>query len=213
MNPVGSAWRHSQSSLGQTLAANPRLRIMLVLMGLVIVAEMGMKWLDHTESQLNERAQLMAQIVQLKSQTRDPKKIESAFQYAQGAQKIAATRLLEARSEALAQAQLQDWMGELTQQANTQVLNLNIGNARPASAKAPVAAPAQPPQSGQTQSGNVIEVPVTLAIRFTPESLTAILNALEGAPALVRIESLSVRRPERRVDLGIVVPVRIKAME
>lgn len=186
---------------------------MLILVGLVIVAEMGMKWLDHTESQLNERAQLMAQIVQLKSQTRDPKKIESALQYAQGAQKIAAMRLLEARSEALAQAQLQDWMGELTRQVNTQVLSLNIGNARPASAKAPIAATAQPPQSGQKQNGNVIEVPITLAIRFTPESLTAILNALEGAQALVRIESLSVRRPERRVDLGIVVPVRIKATD
>jgi hypothetical protein len=204
------AWDARQQGLSKAIAANPRLRIMIGLTALVVLVELGMRWVDSTEAQFNERAQLQAEMAQLKFQTRDPRALDTALQYANGASKLASMRLLEAGSEALAQAKLQDWHGDLTREANLQVISLNVGNARPVTAKTTPPAAARPQATSQVAS-TIIEVPVTLAIRFTPESLSAVLSGLEGAQALVRIESISVRRLERRVDLGLVYPVRIKA--
>ncbi len=199
-----------RQGLSKAIAANPRLRIMIGLTVLVVLVELGMRWVDSIEAQFNERAQLQAEMAQLKFQNRDPRTLDTALQYANGASKLASMRLFEAGSEALAQAKLQDWHGDLTREANLQVISLNVGNARPVSVKTPTQTAARPQAASQVASP-IIEVPVTLAIRFTPESLSAVLSGLEGAQALVRIESISVRRLERRVDLGLVYPVRIKA--
>jgi uncharacterized membrane-anchored protein YhcB (DUF1043 family) len=236
--PLTSGWQRRVQSWRQSLAANTRLRWMLALIGLVIVVELGLRWFDDVQVQLNQRAELMATLSQIKTQVKDPKKLEDTLASAELAKSLADERVLQVGFEALAQAQLHDWITKITKEANVQVLRLTVGSARAVAARpsgnalgavganAPRDAAHLPaglgatlgaggPASMQAASASMtaapmVEVPVTLVIRFSPQTLGSVLEQIESGDWLVRVETLSVRRNERRVDIGMVVPVRLQ---
>jgi hypothetical protein len=108
------------------------------------------------------------------------------------------SRLWQANSIGLAQAALQDWLSRALQAAKA---------VRPAvtvtASDTPVAEGA--PGGGRGQVEDLWKVSAKLEFAFAPESLMAVLEALEGSQHTVAVESLEVRtEPTPRAEIGVV---------
>lgn len=191
----------------QSWQANPRLRILLSLIALIIIADASLRWLDGVTQQLTRRTELQAEVAQLQRQTRDPQRLQHNLADARLLQQHALHRILLVRSEAQAQARLQDWLTQLVQQNNVQVMALSVGSARPVTEATPQA---KHDKTLDTRPRADMSLTANMTVRFTPDALNTLLLALEDAEWIVRIDSLSVRRAERRVDIVLSVPVRIE---
>ncbi len=184
---------------------NRRLRWLFALTFSVLLADGCLRWLDWFGAAQAQKVKLEARLSQLDAQSRDLTALRSTLRAAQDLEKQAKARLLTTRSEAVAQAKLQDWLLDVAVKNRLVLQALTVGAARPAADSKTE----RPDERQSKTSDGLMELPVSLSILMTPDAVVAALQALEEGPWWLRVQSFSIRTAERRIELGIVVPLRI----
>jgi hypothetical protein len=194
-------------SLRRNWSANPRVRWLLGVIVLILMVEGALRWYEWIGRSFQELGSLQLKITQLRNQTRDISLLQGTLNTASEVEVQAKTRLLASRSEAAAQAILQDWVAGVAAKVGSANHSSTVGAARPAG------------QTGRPQPGAetsprgeaLFEVPVSITATMTPESVIAWLRAIEGGPWMIRTQSLSIRTADRRFEIGLLVPITMKA--
>jgi Tfp pilus assembly protein PilO len=174
---------------------NARLRWLAALIVLVLVFEGAMRWWGWFDSLSQQRTRLEISAAQLKAQSRDTNALQATLASVQGLEKQAKARLLTTRSEAAAQAQLQDWVLELARSRQLLVNNVVAGAARPAT----TTKTERPDEQSRVATDGLLEFPLNITLMLTAESVAAALSAVETGPWLLRVHSVSIRVTERRI--------------
>ncbi|MBX3586296.1 MAG: hypothetical protein KF796_06605 [Ramlibacter sp.] len=192
---------------------NRRLQWGLVVILLVMLTDMGARWKERIERKQQTLTQLQIDVSTLKGQAKNEGAMRTALRDARQAAELADARLWVVSSEAVGQARLKDWLIELLKQsgANGYAANVAAPKALVESRPEVPGDNARPPASAGLPLGrDLFDFGATATFIFTPESLEKVLAGIEAGEPLTRVESLSVRRNDRRVEIGIRVLMRLK---
>ncbi|MCW5649924.1 MAG: hypothetical protein KIS62_09275 [Ramlibacter sp.] len=194
--------------MGDEFRRNRRLQWGLMVIAIVLFADLGARWKDRIDANQKKLAQTQIDLATLKRQAKNEEAMAKALNDARRAAELADARLWVVTSEAVGQAKVKDWLADLLRQAGVGNASINV-----AAARAVVGQQDESSGAGASKPGvgvGLYEFSATSAFAFTPDSLEKLLAAVESGEPLARIESLSVRRNERRVELGVRVLIRLK---
>lgn len=123
-------------------------------------------------------------------------------------------RLWSVPTEAQAQARLRDWLTSALRTAKAghpTVSLLPVQNAAAVPASAPVATAAAGPAASapSEESSRTLRVRATVSFDLAPRALEDALQQIERGGQLARIDSLTVSRSSRRVEMAVSVPVTL----
>lgn len=194
----------------QNLKLDRRL-IWLLAAGMVaVVGELATRsWESHQAlgaelKSVRGRAQLMRQAadqIDWARQTRLMQEMRSDLE----------AKLWHSPSEAQAQARLRDWLGTTLRAAGLTRFTLNLlppqQTGVPAAALAD-SAPAKPLNESKPQTA--LRVRANVSFELAPTVLEAVLLGLERSGQLANIDSITVSRRSRRVELSVSLPVLVE---
>ncbi|MBX3654348.1 MAG: hypothetical protein KF686_09190 [Ramlibacter sp.] len=195
----------------QEIRSNRRLQWGGFVIVLVLTADLGARWGERLHTMQQTYAQLQAEVASLRSQARNESTMAVALRDARAASDLADARLWVVSSEAVGQARLKDWLVELLKQSNANGYAVSIANPKALSPSATEkSAAAVESRGNEFKPSGILEFGATISFVFTPESLEKVLASTEAGEPLAKVESLSVRRNERRVEIGLRVLMRVK---
>lgn len=196
MKRSGSIW----IPLVQEFRANPRLRYLAALVLLVLLVEGGLRWADSLTQQQAALTQLQSDLAKLRSHSRDEKSLRASLATVAGQSQAIEQRIWSVPSEAVGQARLKDWLVGVAQRSVADQYNITLGGGGDTARPAATAKPA---------NAALRELRATMSFRFTPSALEAVLAEIEGGQPFAAIDTLSVKRQERKVELTVRVLVRV----
>lgn len=209
------------NSMLDEFRTNPRLQVGLLLIVTVLVVYAGLLWHDEVTSLEQRLREIKDELQVVQQQNANPKPWqEYVAQVDQRAQTLY-ERLWFVDTEAAAQARLNDWLTGIAKSAKLirPVIALATvtpmqqsefaGNPSSAILKTPntvtAAAPGELPDAAQ-----LYLVKSSLNFAFTPETLEAVLMAIEGSPPLAVIESITVNKRTLAVEVRVKVLATLK---
>ncbi len=203
----------TMQKLLEELRRNRRLQVGLAAIALVILGDRALAWSDSLDARRQALTQAQIEVATLKSQARNEPTMQMAMRDIRAAAALADARLWVVSSEAVGQARLRDWLIDQIKLAGAGNYTVNVASPKPVVAagaegvasNAPSALPSSP-----ATGGGLFEYGAALTFTLTPESLEKMLTALEAGDAMSKLESLSVRRNDRRVELGVRMLMRVK---
>ena len=190
--------------------ANRKLQYGLLGIALILCVEGGTRWTESLAAQEKQLQQLRSELSHLRSQSRDEEDLKRQLGDLKSAQQTIDERLWVVSSEAVGQAQLADWLSGLLKKAEAKNFKLVLSSPRPVSK-----AVGRGGQVGGTkepsvqEAGDLREFRANVTMQFSPVSLERVLRDIEGGQPLAMVESLMVKRQERKVDLSVRVLMRI----
>jgi hypothetical protein len=202
----------AMQKLIEELRTNRRLQLGLVAIALVVLVDRALAWSDSLDARRQALAQVQIEVATLKSQARNEAAMQTAMRDIRAAAALADARLWVVSSEAVGQARLRDWLIEQIKLAGAGNYTVNVASPKPvvAAVGAELAAATDSSSSAPAPSGGLLEYSAALTFTLTPESLEKMLTALEAGDAMSKLESLSVRRNDRRVELAVRMLMRVK---
>lgn len=201
------------SRMREEFRANRRLQLGLALVFGVLLVEGGLRWSDHLARSASTLADLEARRAVLQTQTRDEGALRAQLERLQLISAEEGARLWRVPSEAVGQARQKDWLLGVFKAVSVAPQSIVLAAPRPiqsdrndkgrgADAK---------PRSEVSGAIGVRQFRATVLFSFTPAALESILSALEGRSAFLEIESLTVKRRERRVELSLAMLMEVGA--
>ncbi|MGE3347336.1 MAG: hypothetical protein AB7I35_07870 [Ramlibacter sp.] len=202
--------RQTFQRFGQEFRRNRRLQWGLAVIAMVLLADGGTRWKERIEAAQQRLAQLQIELATLKRQAKNEGAMSKALLDARRASELADARLWVATSEAVGQARVKDWLTELLKKSGVSNFSVNLTAAKPMAVAPEVPPDSARPLPTKDETGGLFEFGAASTFPFTPESLEKVLASIEAGEPLARVESLSVRRNDRRVEMGIRVLIRLK---
>ncbi len=191
--------------------ANRKLQYGLLGIALILCVEGGMRWVENLSSQEKQLQQLRSELRQLRSQSRDEDDLRQQLADLERAQQTIDERLWVVSSEAVGQAQLKDWLSGVLKKAEAKKFKLVLSSPRPVSKAGAVRGgrAGGKGESSAQQASDLRDFRANVTMEFSPVSLERVLRDIEGGLPLAMVESLMVKRQERKVDLSVRVMMRI----
>jgi len=189
------------------LRSNRRLQLGLLAVALIALLEGSLRWADRLEAEHKKLQQLRGELATLRAQSQNEAALRQTLAEFELARRQAETKLWNVSSEAVGQARLKEWLNNLIERAGALKPTLNLSAARPLGGKEGSTTAA--PLAGKEEA--LREFRATLRYTFTPESLEKILAEIEAGETFSSVETLTVNRRERRVELTVRVLMRIGA--
>ncbi|MDP2367509.1 hypothetical protein [Rhodoferax sp.] len=193
------------------LRGNRRLLAGLAIVALVVVIEGGLRWSDWLGAQQITLTKLRAELSDLKTHTRDEAALRTALSQAQRMGNAMDARLWSVSSEAVGQARMKDWLTDIVKRSIANQYAVTLAASRELGK--PGAADPSGAQ-GSVQGGTaptLREFRATVSFQLTPRALEGVLLEIEGGEPFAAVETLLVKKQERRVELTVRVIMRIKA--
>lgn len=190
---------------------NRRLQVGVAIIAFVVLWDRAAAWYDRLEGKQQALTQLQIEVSTLKGQARNEVAMQAAIREIRKAAALADARVWVVPSEGIGQARLKDWLVEQMKLAGAGNYTVNLSTPKPLAESAQGSPPSVAPVGvlGPSQPP-ILEFNAVLTFTFTPESLEKILAAVEAGDTMAKVESLSVRRNDRRVELGVRVLMRLK---
>lgn len=189
---------------------NRKLQYGLLAIVLILCVDGGLRWMENLAAQEKHLQELRSELAHLRSQSRDEEDLKRQLADLKSAQQVIDDRLWVVSSEAVGQAQLADWLSGVLKKAEAKNFKLVLSSPRPVSK-----AVARGGQVGGTkepsvqEAGDLREFRANVTMQFSPVSLERVLRDIEGGQPLAMVESLMVKRQDRKVDLSVRVLMRI----
>ena len=184
------------------LLVNKRLFYGMVLIALVVSTEAGLRWSDWLGQQQTTLTQLQTELTTLKSRARDEATMRFALAQAQQMAQSMDARLWTVSSEAVGQARLKDWLTDIVKRSIANQYVVTLGASRELG---------KPSQDPTDATPAIREFRATVSFQLTPQALEGVLLDIEGGEPFAAIETLVVKKLERRVELTVRVLMRVKA--
>lgn len=195
MNP---AFTHLKK-IAAELRVNLRLQVGFAVIVLVLLVEGGLRWYAWIEQQQIARSRLQAEVLSLKAKVQDEAGLRETLAELQQTSESVSRRLWHVSSEAVGQARLKDWL--------TDILKRSIAD-QYAITLAPSREIGKPGAAAMTMVAR--EFRASVSFRLTPRALEGVLLEIEGGEPFSAIETLVVKKQERRVELTVRVLMRIQ---
>jgi hypothetical protein len=113
-------------------------------------------------------------------------------------EKVLSAKLWVHNSEAAAQARLRDWLNEIARSTKSSRYLITLGAVSPATAGSEAA-----------EFSGMKQLKANLSFDFQPQVLEEALLAIEGGKQFAFVESLSVNKRARRVEINVTVYARV----
>jgi len=184
------------------LRSNKRLLYGLAIIALVVVVEGGLRWSDWLGQQQATLTRLQTDLSTLKSDASDEATLRAALAQVQRMGESMDTRLWTVSSEAVGQARLKDWLTGIVKRSIANQYAVTLAASRELG---------KPGPDGPGATSSVREFRATVSFQLTPRALEGVLLEIEGGEPFAAVETLLVKKPERRVEITVRVLMRIKA--
>ncbi len=191
------------------ISANSRLRWGLVIVGLIVLVDGGLRWRDAVTQQQQVVAKLNADVAALKSGFKNESVLQRAVESSRLLAAIIEMRLWTVSSEAVGQAKMRDWLTEVVKRNIADQYAITLGVSRELG-KQDSGAAASLSTSSEGQAGTIREFRANVSFRLTPRALEGVLLEVEGGEPFGVVESLLVKGQERRVEMTVRVLMRIQ---
>ncbi len=199
--------RQEAAKAWQEFRGNRRLQWGLLAVLAILIGEGGLRWADSLSRQGEEARKLNADLVLLRSQTRSEPVLRQTLADLQATRKSVDEKLWSVPSEAVGQARLKEWLEDTLKKTGATGASLSLSSVRAAGNKEEPASAAA--EKGQQES--LREFRAIVRMHFAPGSLEKLLAEIEAGEAFAGVESLTVNRRERRVEVMIFVLMRVAA--
>lgn len=184
--------------------ANRKLQYGILGIVLVLCFEGGARWTESLSVQEKQLQLLRGDVRRLRSLSRDEADLKRQLADLEGARQTIEERLWVVSSEAVGQARLKDWLTGVLEKAEAKNPKLILSSPRPVSKEG-----AGRRGASKDDVGDLRDFRANVTMQFSPASLEHVLRDIEGGRPLALVESLVVKRQERKVDLSVVVLMRI----
>ncbi len=205
-----------QSSLNKLvseLSGNPRLRYGLLVIVLVVLVEAGLRWGESIATQQTAATRLQTELTTLRSHARDEATLRAALDQAHAMGEAMDERLWTVSSEAVGQARLKYWLTELVKRSIADQYAITLASSRELGKGGSDVGSAGPSTAGAAPAASSDrEFRANVSFRFTPRALEGMLLEIEGGEPFAAVETLLVKKQERRVELTVRVLMRIQAV-
>jgi len=205
-----SALMDSLQNLRAELQANARLRLGLILIGVVLLVDGGLRWSDAIARQQQTLVRLQSDVAALKKSVRNESELKGSYDRVKLMQKQLDTRLWTVSSEAVGQARLKDWLIDVVKRSIADQYAVTLSASREIGKPEALNPSAQAPEANSDGDG-LREFRANVSFRLTPKAIEGVLSEIEGGEPFSAIESLIVKGQERRVEMTIRVLMRVKA--
>lgn len=202
-------------------AINKKVLILIGLSLLAVAGELGLRAWEAQQKLEGELKSLRSRIHVLQASA-EQMDWAALSQDLDRMQQDLQAQLWQAPSEAQAQAMLRDWLSSTLKTAGIQRPTLRLqppqSAASPAAAAPGSARPddAQPPAAASTTGvaerlvQQAIRVRAQISFELAPGMLEAVLQQVERSGQLASVDSLSVSKRNRRIEMTVSMPVIIK---
>lgn len=181
----------------QELKTNKRLQLGGLGIFLMLCVEIGMSWSDRLARQTAELNQLRTEIISLRQQSQNEAYLRETLTSLQALQREVGERLWQVSSEAVGQAKVKDWINETLVRVGINNATISIATPRRAVSEKSAASTTHPSEN------RLLEFRATIGLGFSPESLENLLAELEAGEPFIGVNSLTVNKQTRRVEIGI----------
>ena len=207
----------------QEIRSNRLLQYGLIAVVLLGCTELALRWSDGLVAKEEQLRTLRNELHALRNQSRDEGALRRQLHALEGVQRVVDQRLWVVSSDAVGQAHLKDWLTAIIKKAGSKNFNLVLSSPRAMGAREGGSSEISSARSddmrskaaaGTTNSAqdglkSLREVRANLTLPFTPASLEQVLSDIEGGEPLATVESLSVNRRDRKVDMTVRVLMHI----
>lgn len=207
---MNNAFLPSWNKLVSELRGNPRLRYGLFAIMLMVLIEAGLRWSESITAQQTAATRLQTELTTLRSHARDEAALRAALEQARAMGEAMDERLWTVSSEAVGQARLKDWLTELVKSSIADQYTITLAPSREVGKTGPEVGSTTPAAAAAASSAR--EFRANVSFRFTPRALEGMLIEIEGGEPFAAVETLLVKKPERRVELTVRVLMRIQAV-
>lgn len=190
---IDRAWRE--------LRGSRRLQLALLAFIAIAATEGGLRWSDRLTARERQLQELRGELRDLRAQSRDEAELRQALAKLAEARRELDARLWRVPSEAIGQARLKDWLGDLAKRAGVTNPTLTLSAAKPLSSA---------DKAASAELRAVQELRAVVGYGFTPEALERTLAAIEGGEALAAVEALNASRRDRRVEMTVRVLAHVE---
>ena len=202
----------------QDFRNNRKLQYGLLAILLIVSVELGMRWTDSLEAKEKQLQQLRSEVRTLRNQSRDEESLRQLLSTLETSQQTVDQRLWVVSSEAVGQAQLKDWLTKLVQQAGVKNFKLTLSSPRTLGQNDKSESPTGATTGSRNTAGknflkDMRELRASLSMSFAPDTLEKVLLEIEGGEPLAVVESLNIKRQDRRAELGVKVLMRVGVVE
>jgi hypothetical protein len=184
------------------LRGNSRLRWGLLAIALVLLVDGALRWSDWVTRQQQTLTRFQTELAELKSNARDEASLRSALAQAKTMSEAVDARLWTVSSEAVGQARMKDWLTDIVKRAvaNQYVVTLAASRelGKPGTSSVPTVSP------------TLREFRATVSFQLTPRALEGVLLDIEGGEPFAAVETLLVKKQERRVEITVRLIMRIQ---
>lgn len=196
------------------LKQNRRLQIGAIAVAVLLCVEGGLAWRDRLAAKEQQLRQVGGELRTLRAQSRAEAALRQARDDMALSRMELESRLWTVSSEAVGQARLKDWLKTIATNAKVIGPNLALAAAKPREEEAPTegtdtAGAGTGTEPGGEKKARLYEMRATLSLPFSPEILEHVLADIEGGAALASVESLTVSRRDRRIELTVCVLTRV----
>jgi hypothetical protein len=186
------------------LRSNRRLHWGIAIIALILLGYALLVWSDNVERSSKQLRKLQGEISSLKAQSRDTKPWQERIAEIKQQRRSLDKRLWVNPSEAAVQARLRDWLTEIAKSSIANRYLVTLGSVTNATRDA---------SGGAVTEGTLPEklkqYKASLSFDFTPASLEAVLLAIEGGGQFAVVDTLSVNKRAKRVEVNVIVFARL----
>ena len=201
----------------QDIRSNRKLQYGLLAIALIVCVEWGLQWSDSLAAREKQLQQSRSEVRMLRNQSRDEEALRQLLSELDSAQQAVDKRLWVVSSEAVGQAQLKDWLTDLLKKAKVRDFKLVLSSPRVlGQSDRRDQSAGSGTESGSASKDNpksLRELRANLTMSFTPETLEKVLLDIEGGESLAVVESLTVKRQDRKAEMAVRVLMRIGVAE
>lgn len=184
------------------LRGNSRLRWGLFAIALVLLVDGALRWSDWVARQQQTLTRFQTELAELKSNARDEASLRSALAQAKTMSDVVDARLWTVSSEAVGQARMKDWLTDIVKRAIANQYAVTLAASRELGKPATSSVP--------TVSPTLREFRATVSFQLTPRALEGVLLDIEGGEPFAAVETLLVKKQERRVEITVRLIMRIQ---
>ena len=188
----------------QDLKTNRRLQWALVLSVLILAVYVLLELQDAIVERERTLADLRTEIAKIRDVGRNSDAlVHTAAELARNREKLE-SRLGGFATEAVAQAAMLEWLDSIFLKAGLPKPQVSQVGIQPMSAT-----PGNEQSSPQADTSEDMELNAVVSFGYSPESLLAVLEAVEGGQRLAYVYSLNVNASTRRIEMGVRQVTRI----
>lgn len=195
----------------QKMKLDHRLIWLLALGLLAIAGELSLRAWESHQALSTELKSVRARAL-LMRQSADPVDWARQTQIMQKMRSDLEAKLWHSPSEAQAQARFRDWLGSTLRAAGLPRFTINLLPPQPSGEPPAATKEGTGPtaEAGDSMRQKALRVRANLSFELTPNMLETVLLGLEHGGQLANVDSITVSRRSRRVELSVSLPVLVE---